>query len=95
MVGASASVAYRALDLRLGALAGWPLFRTVSPYVVVRGFGGPVFWTYRGESRLGTDAYKYQVGAGLSLVVAGTVDVFVEGVPVGERGITAGAGISF
>jgi len=95
MTGASKTFAYRALDLRLGALVGWSLFHSVSPYLLARTFGGPIFWTYGGESRLGTDAYKYQFGAGLSFLVAETLDVFVEGVPLGERGVTAGAGVSF
>ena len=95
LVDDSTTVAYRALDLRLGALVGWPLYQTLSPYLVTRGFGGPIFWTYRGESQLGTDAYKYQVGAGLSLVLAETLDVFVEGIALGERGVTAGAGVAF
>jgi hypothetical protein len=89
------SIRYRAVDLRLGATAGWPIGRLLTPYALARGFGGPVFWRYQGESQVGTDAYKYQLGAGLSLILLRWLDLFVEGAPLGERGVTAGTGVSF
>jgi hypothetical protein len=58
-------------------------------------FGGPVYWRYAGTAVTGTDDHHWQVGAGVSLLVARRVDVFAEGVPLGEVGVTAGAGLSF
>jgi hypothetical protein len=88
-------VGYDAFDLRVGAAVGTTLWKVLVPYVLGRGFGGPVYWRYQGASIVGTDDHHWQVGAGLSLLVARKVDVFAEGVPLGELGVTAGAGLSF
>jgi hypothetical protein len=88
-------VSYDAFDLRAGGLVGTTLFGVLSPYAVVRAFGGPIYWKYQGTSVTGTDAHHYQVGAGLTLVIAGRVDAFVEGVPLGERSLAAGAAFAF
>jgi hypothetical protein len=40
----------------------------------------------------GTDRYHYQVGGGLVTALPGGFDMFVEGVPLGERAITLGVG---
>jgi hypothetical protein len=87
-------VGYNAFDLRLGGLVGWTLWHAVAPYVVGRAFGGPVYWRYQGQAITGTDDHHWQVGAGLSVRV-GRVDLFAEGVPLGEQGVTAGAGYAF
>lgn len=89
------SAGYHALDVRLGAAAGWTIWNALSPYAVVRAFGGPVYWQYRGASVTGTDTHHYQVGGGLAVLVARRVDAFVEGVPLGEQGVSAGAGVIF
>ncbi|HEX4336895.1 MAG TPA: hypothetical protein VH062_13340 [Polyangiaceae bacterium] len=91
----SQSTAYDALDIRLGAVAGWTIWNVFSPYGLVRAFGGPVYWTYQGRSVTGTDTHHYQVGLGGSVLIARRIDVFVEGVPLGEQAISAGAGVSF
>jgi hypothetical protein len=91
---APAGVGYNAFDLRGGVVVGWSLWRAVAPYVVGRGFGGPVYWRYLGTAVVGTDDHHWQVGAGVS-VRLGRFDVFAEGVPLGEQGVTAGAGYSF
>jgi hypothetical protein len=91
---APAGVGYNAFDLRGGAVVGWSLWSAVAPYVVGRGFGGPVYWRYLGTAVVGTDDHHWQVGAGVS-VRLGRFDVFAEGVPLGEQGVTAGAGYSF
>jgi len=82
-------------DLRLGLVVGKTLFEVLSPYLVARLFGGPVSWSLGGEAVSGGDRYHYQVGAGLSVVIAGRVDAFVEGVPLGERRYSFGVGFSF
>jgi hypothetical protein len=88
-------VSYDAFDLRGGALVGTTLWRLVSPYAVVRAFGGPVYWQYLGTNVTGTDAHHYQVGAGLTLVIARRVDLFAEGIPLGERSLAAGGALAF
>jgi hypothetical protein len=89
------SVAYHALDVRVGPVVGWTFWNMLSPYVLARAFGGPVFWHYQGEAITGGDIHHYQLGAGLSLVIAKRVNVYVEGVPFGEQALAGGAGFSF
>jgi hypothetical protein len=86
---------YVALDLRVGAAFGTTLFDVLTPYALVRAFGGPVFWHYQGAAVTGTDVSHYQVGAGIALAIARRVDVFVEGVPLGERAVAGGAAVAF
>ncbi len=87
-------IGYNAFDARGGVVAGTTFFSVLTPYVVARGFGGPVYWHYNGAAVTGTDLYHYQVGAGLSLILGRRVDVFAEGVPLGELGVSAGLGVS-
>jgi hypothetical protein len=86
---------YHAFDLRVGPVVGWTFWNALTPYVLVRVFGGPVFWRYQGEAVVGGDVHHYQLGAGLSLVLAKRLDLFVEGVPLGERTVAGGAGLRF
>jgi hypothetical protein len=65
----------------------------VTPYVLARAFGGPVFWSLAGASVTGTDAHHYQVGAGL-VIRARRVDIVAEGVPLGERTVVVGVGLA-
>ena len=83
---------YQAADLRIGAVAGWPLLDAFTPYALARIFGGPVWWEYQGANLLGGDVHHFQIGAGL-LLRLGPVDVFAEGVPLGEQAIVGGAGL--
>ena len=69
--------------------------RVLSPYAVGRVFGGPVYWAYQGEDVTGTDTHHYQLGAGLTVVAFGRVNVFAEGVPIGERSFAAGTAFAF
>jgi hypothetical protein len=52
-----------------------------------------VLWSIAGASASGTDAYHYQLGAGVA-VRAGRVDVAAEGVPLGERAVVVGVGLA-
>ncbi len=88
-------VAYEALDFRLGGVVGWTIAGVVSPFVTTRAFGGPVYWRDASGSVIGTDGSHYQVGAGVAALVARRVDLFVEGVPLGERAVSAGVGAAF
>ena len=87
--------AYNAVDLRGGAVAATTLWSFLTPYLLARAFGGPVYWRYQGQSIAGTDTHHYQLGGGLAFLIRGRVDLFAEGIPLGERGLVAGAGLSF
>lgn len=90
------SPTYRALDVRLGAMVGKTFARTVTPYAAARVFGGPIFWRLAGQAATGTDLYKYQLGAGVAVsVLDRRLDAFVEGIALGERGVSAGLGTTF
>lgn len=91
----SPSVGYNAFDLRMGALVGKSIADVITVYGAARLFGGPIFWKLAGDTVTGTDVYKYQLGAGASLVLGKRVDVFVEGIALGERMISAGLGVSY
>ncbi|MEO6601281.1 MAG: hypothetical protein ABIQ16_15495 [Polyangiaceae bacterium] len=93
-LGGDASVGYQAFDLRLGSEVGVQLADIFRPYVVARVFGGPVYWRYQGEAVTGTDTHHYQVGAGAGLSVAKAVNLFVEGIPLGERALSFGVGLA-
>jgi hypothetical protein len=93
--GRGDSTRYTAFDLRAGLAAGYTFLDALSPYAVVRLFGGPVFWHYQGDSVIGTDLYHVQLGAGLAWRIAGKVDLFVEGVPLGERAVSGGIAAVF
>lgn len=83
-----------AVDLRISVIAGKTFFDVLSPYAVLRAFGGPVIWRYNGEDRLGGDKYHFQIGAGVLVSLPGHFDVFAEGVPLGERAAVVGLGYS-
>jgi hypothetical protein len=89
-----ASVGYQAFDLRLGSELGVQFADVVRPYAVVRAFGGPVYWHHFGEAVTGTDTHHYQVGAGVGLRVAKPLNLFVEGIPLGERALSFGLGLA-
>ena len=88
-----ASSTLAAFDVRLGVAAGKTIADVVTPYVLARAFGGPVFWSIAGASATGTDAYHYQLGGGVSVRV-GRADLVAEGVPLGERAVIVGAGFA-
>jgi hypothetical protein len=84
---------FTAFDLRVGAIAGKTFANAFTPYVTARAFGGPIAWHFDGASVTGTDLYKYQLGGGLSLALFDRrLDVFAEGIAMGERGFAAGIG---
>jgi hypothetical protein len=84
-----------AFDVRGGLIVGKTLWNTLSPYAVFRAFGGPLVWSYRGQTVVGGDLYHVQLGAGLVTVLPREFDVFVEGVPLGEAAVTLGVGKTF
>lgn len=82
------------LDARLGVTVGKTFGDVVSPYAAARVFGGPILWSEGDEDRLGTDRYHVQIAGGVSLRL-GPIDVFAEGAPLGERGLSAGLGVTY
>jgi hypothetical protein len=92
---AAGTSSFYAFDVRAGLTVGKTFWNTLSPYAVVRAFGGPVLWSYGGKTVVGGDSYHFQLGAGLVTVLPRRFDVFVEGVPLGERALTLGVGKSF
>ena len=90
----AASESYQAFDVRLGAQFGVELAGVFRPYVAARVFGGPIFWRYQNQDVTGTDVHHYQVGAGLSLRVSKALNVFAEGIPLGEQAVAVGVGLA-
>ncbi|MBA3500260.1 MAG: hypothetical protein H0T65_07805, partial [Deltaproteobacteria bacterium] len=76
--------------LRIGVMAG-RTFGSVSPYVLARGFGGPVAWTLDGMSVTGTDTSKFQLGAGANVALPGDLAMQLDISALGERSISLGA----
>jgi hypothetical protein len=89
------SVPYHAIDFRVSGIVGWTFFDMLSPYALARLFGGPVFWEYQGEAITGGDVHHYQLGVGVALLIAERVNLYVEGVPLGEQAFAGGAGFSY
>lgn len=81
---------FTATDARIGVVVG-KTFGPVSPYLLARGFGGPIFW----NELTGTDRHHYNLGLGVSLGPFGGVDVGAEASLLGERRVTASAGLTF
>jgi hypothetical protein len=88
--GASAGTAV-ALDVRAGLVVGYTLWQRVTPYLVGRVFGGPVF--YAGGT--GSDASHLQAGVGLVVGLPWGLDLSAELDPFGEQRVTGGLGYSF
>lgn len=76
--------------LRIGLIAG-RTFGSVSPYVLARGFGGPVAWTLDGMSVTGTDTSKFQLGAGANIALPGELSLQLDLSALGERSLSLGA----
>lgn len=93
--GRGPPVDYAAFDLRLGVIAGVTVLDVISPYVVARAFGGPVYWSYEGKSQTGTDTSHVQLGLGVSVRPIETIAIFAEGIPLGEQALAGGASIAF
>lgn len=75
--------------LRLGVMAG-RTFGVASPYVMARGFGGPVLWTLDAMDVTGTDTSKYQLGAGVSVTTGSGLSLLVDVSALGERSASLG-----
>ena len=89
-MGGTADDPLLATDLRIGATAGRTFADRVSPYALVRLFGGPALWTIAGEDATGSDPSHLQLGAGVSVVIAAGVSALVDVSVLGERSVAAG-----
>lgn len=90
---------YGALDFSAAVAAGASIrikTHAVTPFIAGRLFGGPVFWTYKSQPTLGTDAYKYSLGPGLAVSIAHSRLSLSAGASlVGERNLKFGLSASF
>jgi hypothetical protein len=84
-----------AFDIRAGLTVGKTFWNVLSPYTALRAFGGPVIWGHAGKTVVGGDLYHFQGALGLVSALGRGFDLYAEGVPLGERGLTVGGGKSF
>jgi hypothetical protein len=80
--------------IRAGVLVG-RTFGIVSPYVMARGFAGPVFWTLDAMRVTGTDTRRFQLGAGVSATTPSGVSLLLDVSVLGERGSSLGMAYRF
>jgi hypothetical protein len=64
----------------------------VSPYLLARAFGGPVFWELDAMAVGGTDTHHFQLGAGVS-VTTGSLSVLVDVAALGEQAASLGVAL--
>lgn len=84
-----------ALDVKGDVSVGWTLGEAWSPYLAVRGFGGPVFWKQDDQRVIGSDLYHVSVAAGFNLAIGDRVSIYFDGAFVGMRGLSGGASVRF
>lgn len=90
----SDSIGLTAGDMRVGALMGVTLADRISPYVLARGFGGPVGWQVDGRDITGTDQHHYQLGAGASVRLPFHASALVDASVLGERSLSIGLSLA-
>ncbi len=81
-----------AVDLARGGLTAGRSFGPISPYVLVRAFGGPVLWQIDAVDVTGTDVHHFQAGAGVS-VTTGPLSVLVDIAALGEQAASLGVAL--
>jgi hypothetical protein len=89
--GATDDPRFVAGDARVGAIAGRTFATIWNPYVLARGFGGPVFWHVAGMDTTGSDTRHFQLGAGLSVATSIGLTVVIDVSALGEQGASLGA----
>ncbi len=84
-------------DVRGSVTAGYTFLERFTPYAVGRLFGGPVALVDHAQHTItwGTDAYHFQLGVGLVVLLTAGFDFSFEIVPLGEQRVSAGLGYSF
>jgi hypothetical protein len=73
---------------------GVTLANRVSPYVMARGFGGPVKWQLDGRDITGTDQHHYQLGVGSSISLPFHMSALVDASLLGERSLSLGVALA-
>jgi hypothetical protein len=79
-----------AFDARGGVAVGKTLADHWVPYLAARAFGGPVMWRIAGTDVSGNDRYHVTLGAGLTVRLPRSLDVTLEGMPLGEQSAALG-----
>jgi hypothetical protein len=92
--GGSGSGTFVGRDVRLSLALG-KSFGPLRPYIAGRVFTGGFRWEGSSALTKGGDSHKYQVGAGAAIDLPRNFDVVVEVMPLGERSLTSGVGLSF
>jgi hypothetical protein len=75
--------------IRAGVIVGRTL-GFASPYVMARGFRGPVLWTLDNMYVTGNDTDKFQLGGGISVTTASGASFLFDISAVGERSTSFG-----
>jgi hypothetical protein len=88
--GLSDEPRFVAADARVGAIAGRTLAKIWNPYLLARGFGGPVWWTVAGADTTGADTHHFQVGAGLSVATELGLTIVLDVSVLGEQAASLG-----
>ena len=91
MTGGGGDVSFTAGDARIGAIAGRTFAAIWNPYVLARGFGGPIWWTVDGAAVSGTDTRHFQLGAGLSVATSIGLTINIDVSALGEQAASLGA----
>jgi hypothetical protein len=89
--GAADDPSFVAGDARIGAIAGRTFATIWNPYVLARGFGGPVWWSVAGMDTTGSDTRHFQLGAGLSVATSFGLTIVVDISALGEQAASLGA----
>jgi hypothetical protein len=82
--------------LRLGATVGRTFGSdgpTFSPYLMARGFVGPVSWNFNAADVTGSDTHKYALGAGASFATKSDFALLADVSAVGERSVSLAASL--
>jgi hypothetical protein len=90
--GGTEDPAFAGIDFRVAATAAKTFRNRFTPYLGVSLFGGPIFWRYGGEDVTGTDAYHFQILAGLQVALPAGFDLGLEVAPLGERAVNLSVG---
>lgn len=88
-------VPLHAFDGKIDVSVGWTLGEAFSPYLAVRGFGGPVLWKIDGERAIGGDLYHVSLAVGFNLSLANRVALYFDGAFLGMRSLGGGVSVRF
>jgi hypothetical protein len=91
-----ATAGLHAFDVKADVSMGWTIGGSFSPYLAVRGFGGPALWRgVEGQRIIGGDLYHVSLAAGFNLTIVNRVSAYFDGAFVGMRGLSGGVAVRF